>query len=111
MLCDAWMDVSQDPICSAEQKGTAYWRKVANYFHEHRKISPVPLYSDRTDLSLQKRWGFILAECNKFQGAYETVMRRQVSGMSIHDMVQLSILPTCRFAFMSIVNLFVHLCR
>ena len=111
MLCDAWMDISQDPICGAEQKGTAYWRKVANYFHKHRKISPVPFYSDRTELSLQKRWAFILAECNKFQGAYENVMGRQVSGMSIHDMVQLSILPTCRFAFMSIVNFFFHLCR
>ena len=95
MFWDAWMDISQDPICGAEQKGTAYWRKVANYFHKDMKIRPNNFYSDRSDLSLQKRWAFILAEGNKFQGAYEHVMGRQVSGMSIHDMVQVSILPTC----------------
>jgi hypothetical protein len=27
VLCQAWMEISTDPICGAEQKGFIYWRK------------------------------------------------------------------------------------
>jgi hypothetical protein len=38
MLCDAWIQISQGPLCGAEQRGNAYWNRVGNYFHEHRLV-------------------------------------------------------------------------
>jgi hypothetical protein len=34
VLCEAWLEISTDPICDAEQKGFNYWRKVGKFFHE-----------------------------------------------------------------------------
>jgi hypothetical protein len=66
VLCEAWLEISTDPICGAEQKGFNYWRKVGKFFHERRKVCEKPFQSDRSDLSLSKRWGTIHAECRKF---------------------------------------------
>jgi hypothetical protein len=79
VLCQAWMEISTDPICGAEQKGF-YWRKVGKFFHEQRKVCEKPFQSDRSDLSLSKRWGTIHAECSKFQGSFEKIQKRQISG-------------------------------
>ena len=76
LLCQGWVEVSQDPICGAEQKGFQFWRKVWNFFHEQRKFEPNPFFSDRSEISLAKRWGVIHAECSKFQGSFELVVRR-----------------------------------
>jgi hypothetical protein len=88
VLCEAWLEISTDPICGAEQKGFNYWRKVGKFFHK-RKICEKPFQSDRNDLSLSKRWGTIHAECSKFQGSFEKIQKRQISGLSAVDMVTL----------------------
>jgi hypothetical protein len=87
LLCRVWMLISQDPLCGAEQKGVAYWRRVGKYFYERRKFPPNPFFSDRKDLSLSKTWGFIHAECNKFQGLCDMVKRRKISGLTTVGMV------------------------
>jgi hypothetical protein len=79
LLCQVWMEISQDPICGAEQKG-AYWWKIGKYFYEQRNLKSSNLYSDQNDISLENRWSSINAECNKFQGAYEQAMVMKVSG-------------------------------
>jgi hypothetical protein len=56
VLCEAWLEISTDPICGAEQKGFSYCRKVGKFFHERRKICEKPFQSDWNDLSLSKRW-------------------------------------------------------
>jgi hypothetical protein len=61
VLCKAWLEISIDPICSSEQKGFNYWRKVGKFFHEQRKVYEKPFQSDQSDLSLSKRWGTINA--------------------------------------------------
>jgi hypothetical protein len=76
VLCEAWLEISTGPICSAEQKGFNYWRKVGKFFHERRKICEKPFQSDWNDLSLSKRWGTIYAECSKFQGSFEKIQKR-----------------------------------
>jgi hypothetical protein len=38
VLCEAWLEISTDPICGAEQKGFNYRRKVGKFFHKRRKI-------------------------------------------------------------------------
>jgi hypothetical protein len=34
VLCKAWLEISTDPICGAEQKGFNYWTKVGKFFHK-----------------------------------------------------------------------------
>jgi hypothetical protein len=36
VLCHSWLSIIQDPICGAEQKGHAYWKKVTQELYEHR---------------------------------------------------------------------------
>jgi hypothetical protein len=88
ILCKAWLEISTDPICSTEQKGFNYWRKVGKLFHEQRNICEKPFQSDWNDLSLSKRWGTIHAECSKFQESFEKIQIRQISGLSSVDMVK-----------------------
>jgi hypothetical protein len=76
VLCEAWLEISTDPICGVEQKGFNYWRKVRKFFHERRKICEKQFQSDRNDLSLSKRWGTIYAECSKFQGSFEKIQKK-----------------------------------
>jgi hypothetical protein len=54
------LHVGQDPICVAEQKEGAFWRRIALYFHENRKFLPINFESDWNDMSLAKRWGFMI---------------------------------------------------
>jgi hypothetical protein len=88
VLCQAWMEISPDTICSADQKEFNYWRKVGNFFHEQRKLCEKPFQSDRSDLSLSKRWGTIHARCSKFQGSSEKIQKRHISRLSAVDMVK-----------------------
>nr|XP_051229468.1 glutathione S-transferase T3-like [Lolium perenne] len=87
VLVDGWLTIGQDALTGAEQKGTAFWRRIYEYFHEHRKYGQEPFESDRSEISLQKRWGAIQTECNKFQAAYDHAKRVPVSGMGMKDLV------------------------
>ncbi|KAK1684735.1 hypothetical protein QYE76_045583 [Lolium multiflorum] len=87
VLVEGWLTIGQDALTGAEQKGTAFWRRIYDYFHEHRKYGLDPFESDRSEISLQKRWGAIQTECNKFQAAYDHVKRIPVSGMGVKDLM------------------------
>ncbi|KAK1632304.1 hypothetical protein QYE76_006619 [Lolium multiflorum] len=52
----------------------------------HARGRREPFESDRSEISLQKRWGAIQTECNKFQAAYDHVKRIPVSGMGVKDL-------------------------
>jgi hypothetical protein len=78
-FCEAWLEISTDPICGTEQKEFNYWRKVGKFFHERRKICEKPFQSDRNDLSLSKRWGTIHAKCSKFQGLFEKIQKGKLA--------------------------------
>jgi hypothetical protein len=55
-LCEAWMEVGQDPICGAQQRGATFWKKkIYNYFHEHKHLGDTPFVSDWSEASLTKR--------------------------------------------------------
>ena len=87
MLVEGWLAIGQDPLTGAEQKGTAFWRRIHDYFHEHRRYGVHKFESDRNECSIQKRWETIQAECNKFQAAYDHVKRVPVSGIGVKDLV------------------------
>ena len=62
LICESW---KEDPIKGAEQKGAIFWTRVHKNFHERRKFAPYQFTCTRDINSIQKRWGFILQECNK----------------------------------------------
>nr|XP_051190396.1 uncharacterized protein LOC127303732 [Lolium perenne] len=87
MLVDGWLTIGQDALTGAEQKWTAFWRQIYEYFHEHRKYGQEAFESDRSEISVQKRWGAIQTGCNKFQAAYDHSKRMPVSIMGMKDLV------------------------
>lgn len=97
-LCEAWMEIGQDPICGAQQKGGTFWRKVFNYFHEHKNLGDHPFDSDRSEASLQKRWALIQEQCTKFNNSYDQMRRKKQSGYGVED------LPTQAMGHFSVAN-------
>jgi hypothetical protein len=50
------MEDGQNPICGAQQMGGTFWKKIYNYFHENKHLGDTPFLSDRSEVSLTKRW-------------------------------------------------------
>ena len=86
LLCDAWVEIGQDPIRGAEKKGSTYWKRIHDYFHENRRYPPYELESDRNENSLSHRWNHIQTECNMFTGGYDSMQRQPVSGVGMKDL-------------------------
>ncbi|XBJ12890.1 hypothetical protein VPH35_017324 [Triticum aestivum] len=55
-------------------------------FHGRRKFAPYQFASTRGINSIQKRWGFIQQECNKYCVVLESVEARPVSGLGLGDL-------------------------
>lgn len=75
LLILAWLNISLDPVKGNQQKGKTYWRRVWEYFHEHKTCD-----SDRTHISLMNRWSTIQLATNKFCGCFAQIMRKNQSG-------------------------------
>ncbi|XBJ20787.1 hypothetical protein VPH35_011556 [Triticum aestivum] len=86
LICQAWMEISQDPRTDAQQKGIVFWTRVHKTFHERKMFEPFQITSNRGIGSIQKRWLFIQQECNKYCAAFESVEARPVSGLGVGDM-------------------------
>ena len=87
LICESWKEISQDPIKGAEQKGVVFWTRVHKNFHERRKFTPYQFINTYGINSIQKRWGFIQQECNKYCVAFESVKACPVSGLGLGDLV------------------------
>ncbi|XBJ19308.1 hypothetical protein VPH35_010296 [Triticum aestivum] len=86
LICQTWMEISQDPRTDAQQKGIVFWTRVHKTFHERKLFEPYQFESNRGVGSIQKRWLFIQQECNKYQDAFESVQARPVSRTGVGDM-------------------------
>ncbi|KAM3372101.1 hypothetical protein ACQJBY_019142 [Aegilops geniculata] len=86
LICQSWMEISQDPRTGAQQKGIVFWTRVHKTFHERKMFEPYQITSNRGIGSIQKRWLFIQQECNKYCAAFESVEARPVSGLGVGDM-------------------------
>jgi hypothetical protein len=82
LLVSAWLNVGQDPVDGNQQKYATFWGRVETYYHEHRTFE-----SDRNWSSLKHRWGTIKKEVSLFCGFHETVERRNESGKTSNDKV------------------------
>ncbi|XBH69162.1 hypothetical protein VPH35_097130 [Triticum aestivum] len=85
LICQAWMEISQDPRTGALQKGIVFWTRVHKTFHERKMFEPYQITSNYGIGSIQKRWLFIQQECKKYQAAFESVEARPVSGLGVGD--------------------------
>jgi hypothetical protein len=81
------MEIGQDPICGAKQKGNTLWRKIYNYFHERKHLGEHPFENNRSENSITKRWQLITEQCTKFTAAYDHVKKQRVSGLGVGDLV------------------------
>ncbi|XBJ21995.1 hypothetical protein VPH35_000450 [Triticum aestivum] len=88
LICQAWMEISQDPRTGAQQKGIVFSTRVHKIFHERKMFEPYQITSNCGIGSIQKRWLFIQQECNKYCAAFENVEARPVSGLGVGDMDQ-----------------------
>ncbi|XBI60395.1 hypothetical protein VPH35_041332 [Triticum aestivum] len=86
LICQAWMEISQDPRTGAQQKGIVFWTRVHKTFHERKMFEPYQITSNCGTGSIQKRWLFIQQERNKYCAAFESVEARPVSGLGVGDM-------------------------
>ncbi|XBJ18102.1 hypothetical protein VPH35_009352 [Triticum aestivum] len=86
LICQAWMEISQDSRTGAQQKGIVFWTRVYKTFHGRKMFEPYQITSNRGISSIQKRWLFIQQECNKYCAAFESVEARPVSGLGVGDM-------------------------
>lgn len=82
-LVSAYLNISKDPIIGTNQPIKGYWQRITEYFHEH-KSTPY----DRSQSSLQQRWGDIQKETSRFCGFYVEVERRKQSGLNVDDKVK-----------------------
>ncbi|XBI35803.1 hypothetical protein VPH35_121441 [Triticum aestivum] len=88
LICQAWMEISQDPRTGAQQKGIVLWMRVHKIFHERKMFEPCQITSNRGIVSIQKRWFFIQQVCNKYCATFESVEAQPVSGLGVGDMDQ-----------------------
>ncbi|OEL25848.1 hypothetical protein BAE44_0013133 [Dichanthelium oligosanthes] len=82
-LCSAYLHVTKDPIVGANQSGTAYWKRVHQFYHEHKDF-PGPA---RTMSSLSHRWGMISRATSLFTAMKAREDRLNQSGKTDEDRV------------------------
>ncbi|KAI8558288.1 hypothetical protein RHMOL_Rhmol04G0079700 [Rhododendron molle] len=82
LLVSAYLNISLDAVQGNDQKRKTYWRRVWDYFHEHKSF-----VSERNENSLMNRWSAIQLSVNKFCGCYAQIELRHQSGMTEEDKV------------------------
>ena len=86
-LCDAYLEITQDPIIGVDQSRDCYWRRINAYFHANKTED-----SDRTQGSLQHRWAVINEQVSKLCACYAQVLARNQSGMTRDNKVNTNVL-------------------
>ncbi|KAG5540990.1 hypothetical protein RHGRI_021023 [Rhododendron griersonianum] len=80
LLILAYLNISLDAVQGNDQKRKTYWRRVWDYFHEHKSF-----ISERNENSLMNRWSAIQLSVNKFCGCYAQIELRHQSGVTKED--------------------------
>jgi hypothetical protein len=82
VLCSAYLNVSKDPIVGVNQPQGGYWARITQFYKENRKTA-----IDRTQSSLQHKWGDIMKDTSMFCGSYVEIERQHQSGKNEDDKV------------------------
>jgi hypothetical protein len=92
VICSGWLYISKDPINGANQNRSSFWGRIHAYYVEHNETDAV-----RTASSIMHRWFYIQWSVNKFCAAYEAILRRNQSGLTIDDKVSNRLMFYCNF--------------
>jgi hypothetical protein len=79
MICASRLWIIQDSICGVQQKGKAYWQKVAQQYHEKQLHKPFEICNTGNEESFKNRWNYIKQETNKFYAVIDHVVRHPKS--------------------------------
>ena len=74
-LVRAWIAISHDPICGADQAGAKFWQRIWTQF-----AIEVGSKTDRTPHSLESHWGTLSKSVQKFAGLLNQLMNNLRSG-------------------------------
>jgi hypothetical protein len=82
LVVSAWLNISLDPVNGTNQTRGTFWKRVYNYYHNHKTFP-----SDRSQSFISHRWGFILESVNKFCACISDIEGRRQSGVTLQDKV------------------------
>jgi hypothetical protein len=83
LLVEAWLYVSMDAVQGNQQKHKIYWKRICDYFNEHKTHGV-----NRNQTSLMNRWSTIQLAVNKFCGFLAQIEKRSQSGLTEQDKVR-----------------------
>ncbi|KAL1559585.1 hypothetical protein AAHA92_09911 [Salvia divinorum] len=81
LLARCWIDISEDPIYSNNQKVVKYWGHIAERYNSLRTVGS----KKRSDEQLRKHWDRMKREISKFSAEYTNSVRMWGSGESMED--------------------------
>ncbi|XP_028098565.1 glutathione S-transferase T3-like [Camellia sinensis] len=82
MVVLAWLNTSLDVVHGNEQKSKTFWRRVEEYFHEHKTF-----ISECNDNSLMNRWSIIQLGTSKCCGYFAQIEALHQSGVNKQDKI------------------------
>lgn len=84
-LTQSWLEISMDPIHGNDQKGTDFYKRIAEIFKEKMGVQ----YINRSPESLHSHWRDNI-QCNvaKFSSAYAKATSRVISGYNPDDYIR-----------------------
>ena len=85
LLCQVYLDISQDPITGRYQSGNEFWSRVEENYNELRHQH----LEYRTKRSLHSRMDIIAAEVKKLNGCLKQIENMNPSGASDEDIVSI----------------------
>ncbi|EFP89068.2 uncharacterized protein PGTG_14909 [Puccinia graminis f. sp. tritici CRL 75-36-700-3] len=78
-LCQAWIQISEDPAVGTHQDGHTFWQRVTTAYHE---AIPTPIQPFD---STKKQWGILQCWINKFHGYVHQAELMNQSDQSAKD--------------------------
>lgn len=87
VLISAWLNTSKDAVIGNEQKGSAFWSRIAAYYAASPKLDGV---EKRQPLHCKHRWQRINDTVCKFVGSYDAATKAKSSGQNEDDVMKLA---------------------
>ncbi|PLW12822.1 hypothetical protein PCANC_16864 [Puccinia coronata f. sp. avenae] len=79
LLCDMWLNITQDPVIGINQTGNGFWNCVTK---KYLKKMPHP---NQTAVGLKNQWAALQATINKFSACVRQVTLANQSGTTNED--------------------------
>ncbi|KAF0906255.1 hypothetical protein E2562_009258, partial [Oryza meyeriana var. granulata] len=80
LLVSGWLNIGTDATQGTNQAKATFWTRVHMYYMKNREC-----LAERSQISLQHRWGSIQEAVQKFCSCVTQVETRNRSGNTIHD--------------------------